>query len=482
MIRKFLTDSVWYTVSTILSKSILIILLPIITRFYSPQQFGIIDSITIIGALLPAFFSLEIYQGFARLFPEMKNADRQARLVSSNLSFVLLSNLVLLVLMVLCQGPFLHYIGFANSSLQLALLVGFTVVNSYFYTIAAEQLRWMQMVRQYTATNLCFVILFSGLLLGFLYLGGPRLEWYFLSQLGASLLSFCLGLYFQRRYLRRLFDFSLLPRLLKFSAPLVLSTLAFNGSLYVDRIIVKSLLGNAELGILGIAMRTASVISVLIVAFQGPLMPIIYKDYQNEGARANIRRILNLFLFIFSLVAVNVTIFSDNIILLVSNAEYKGAAVILPLVAFKVFFAQSYVFAPGLAIAKKTKAISLLFLFYLLLNLISLPLYAQTGQLLWVTLGATVNAFVFFAVYYHISSRDYNLQFNLGRIGLLLLLLASLLVLANRYLYQFENSFSIFAFKMLLSLLVSVLILTIIFDKQERRSYRLMLAAYLNRS
>ena len=87
MLRKLFKDSIVYGVSGILSRGISLILVPFYTRVLTPEDYGIVDILTIVGAIVNIVVALEISQGFAIFFSETKLQKEKILFSSSSLIF-----------------------------------------------------------------------------------------------------------------------------------------------------------------------------------------------------------------------------------------------------------------------------------------------------------------------------------------------------------------------------------------------------------
>src|SRR4030042_2061947 len=66
--KKILSKGVWYFFSSIFVKSINLLLLPVITRYYSPAEYGILSTLDSISQLLPIFISLSLDEAYFRYY------------------------------------------------------------------------------------------------------------------------------------------------------------------------------------------------------------------------------------------------------------------------------------------------------------------------------------------------------------------------------------------------------------------------------
>ncbi|MFC1669365.1 lipopolysaccharide biosynthesis protein, partial [Spirochaetota bacterium] len=80
----------WYLVSSLITKGIGILLLPVYTRYLLPEEYGILNGLNSIARLLPIFISLYLDSAFGRFFHEKKyNHNELKKLFSTIYTFVL---------------------------------------------------------------------------------------------------------------------------------------------------------------------------------------------------------------------------------------------------------------------------------------------------------------------------------------------------------------------------------------------------------
>ena len=76
MLKSLFRDSILYTLSTVLTRGISFILLPVYTQALSPEEFGLLDYFVAMGAIASIVITLEIVQGLARYIPESLDDEK----------------------------------------------------------------------------------------------------------------------------------------------------------------------------------------------------------------------------------------------------------------------------------------------------------------------------------------------------------------------------------------------------------------------
>ena len=91
MVKKhFFIDVIIYGLPPIVSRGIGFLLLPIYTRYLSPEDYGVLEMITALYVLLNLTLPLEIKQAVARFIPEQNNIEDKARIASTAYWFTFL--------------------------------------------------------------------------------------------------------------------------------------------------------------------------------------------------------------------------------------------------------------------------------------------------------------------------------------------------------------------------------------------------------
>jgi O-antigen/teichoic acid export membrane protein len=162
-----------------------------------------------------------------------------------------------------------------------------------------------------------------------------------------------------RRQVFHRFDTDVLRRLLAFSAPLVFSSVAFLLATYVDRLMVKELLGLEELGYYGLGARVASGVTLLLVGFQSALSPLIYSELDREGLHQDVARVFRLFVVVAGAALLVLVLAADLVVLVAGGPEYAPAVPVVRMLAAAALVQGSYIFFPGLYIARKTGTLAL---------------------------------------------------------------------------------------------------------------------------
>lgn len=418
MFRQFLKDSAVYGTATILSRAVSLLLLPFYTRVLSPTDYGIIDILAVFASFVTVTIALEIVQALARHYPDAQTEAEKVAYASTALWFTVIVYTLFVVVCMVFSRPLASLILESPAHVlvfQVALLSIWA--NGIFYLVQS-QLRWGLHAKEYAIASLASTIISIGasiVLVLALHLGVLGVIG---GQLAGRVIGATLSFFYGRRSFRLIFDKSRLAEMIKFSLPLVPSSLGNIAGLYIDRIAIKALMTLAEVGLFGLGYRLASVTSLLMVGFQGALMPLVYTHYREPSTPREIARIFRYFVALALLIFLGMSLFAKEILVIFATPDYYEAATVVPFLVSSTLLSGMYIFAPGLGIAKKTVVTATINILSGVLNAVLnfalIPYLGIMGSAL-ATLLSSASAFGASMIY---SQKHYFVPHDWKRLGL----------------------------------------------------------------
>ena len=204
--------------------------------------------------------------------------------------------------------------------------------------------------------------------------------------------------------------------MLRFSLPLVPSSLGVVAALYIDRIAVKQMLSLTDLGIFGVGYRIASIVSLLMAGFQSALTPIIYANHKDENTPHSLALIFRFFVALALIGFATISLFSIDVLRLLTPPEYHRAAIVTPPMVLGVLLWQMYVFAPGLSLAKRTSIIGLMNVGSAVLNLALNFLLIPYMNIFGAALATVISAGSVFCINMYVSQKSYYVPHQWSKI------------------------------------------------------------------
>lgn len=416
MLRAFLRDGAIYGVLRVLTAGVSVLLLPLYTRAMSPAGYGLVELVTILGVIVTTLATLEIAQGLARHYAIGSSAGERRRYTSTAFWFTVASFSVIIVVTWIFALPLAIVLsGDGSDATALRIAVVAMAGQALLYAVLTG-IRYAGRAWSYAAASLTFSLVSIAGALVFVV----TLRWgpagVFGSQLLAAVVALTVACFLARDEIGAVFDRAKCKAMLRFSAPLVVSTLGLFAATYADRLAVRSFLTLEILGVYSVGARVASGVTIVMAAFQMALSPLIYKHHAEPGAPAMIERLFRWFVAASSVPLLLVGVFAAEIVGLAAPGAYAGAAGVIYLLGLGALVANLYLFAPGLWIARRTGTIASINLSMaacsVLGNVMVVPRYGIVGAAL---VTCTV-AFAGFALQLVFAQPSYAVPYHWPRI------------------------------------------------------------------
>ncbi|MBI4680527.1 MAG: oligosaccharide flippase family protein [Nitrospirae bacterium] len=406
-----------YLTPVVISNIIPLATMPVFTSILTKEDFGILALAQAYAIFVNGLTNFGMTNVYDRNFFQYREKKEASELLYSTLCFISCLFIVFLFLSYLF-GPLASRFIIGSSEYADLLFWSYfssTIVslNSYFLTYFKNSEDAKSFVR-YTLCNDILGTSLSLLMIVYFRIGVRGLIW---GQLLAGLVVFFV---LAIRFLRRV-PFSLngtiLRDCLKLGFPLTprifLNVIASQFNKYMIRLL--STVGGV--GIYSIGEKIAYIIFTYMIAIQNVFSPQVYKrmfEFGDKGGES-IGRYLTPFLYISIAVALMISLFSEEVIYILTPESYHGAVdiiIVLSMFYSSMFFGKQ----PQLMFARKTFMTSILSLFSIGLTIVlNIPFIIKWGVIgaAWATL---VSGLISGTITFIISQRYYEIKWEYGRI------------------------------------------------------------------
>lgn len=386
MKNTILKNSIIYTFGNILPKAISFLMLPVITRFVTRDDYGIITSITAIASILGVIAALQIGSALRRCYFDYKSDQDRKLFVGTTLISVSTLNLVVVFLCFLGQNilqsvfPEVPFFPFYAIGLITVPLVSVFSVFQTVYQVEQKPIPFVIMSLLSFTLNMVFLIVFvvvnkmgaRGMLLAALIANGLSLP-----------IAFSMG--------RRLFvlnwSFSMFKNALSFGIKCIPFVLTGYIITYMDRVLVSRYASNEELGLYGVAFKLAGILALVNSAIIMSFEPFFFKVASTEEEK-NAKNLLGLLctkiIIVFLFFVLGMLLFYENIVDIMLDVKFSKVSEILPfLILANLFNFWDGVGSLGTKFAKKhiwfTPIYIVAGLTNLGLNILWIPKYGAVG-------------------------------------------------------------------------------------------------------
>lgn len=369
---RLLKDVAIYGTGDIILRATGFVTMPIYTRIFTPEDYGVWSFVSTVVGLLSGILILGGDSAYARFFFEAKTLQERQLVTSTWFGFLALWSGGVVLLCVPLTSLFSRWSFGTNQHGILFILALLAAPISLINTMCGQVLRNQFRASLFIVLN----ILSTVLIIGFSVCAVVILRLGLAGLLGGTLLGVTIvlpvRLWTARTMLRLVFSASLLRNLLAFGVPLVPTSLAYWIFASSDRIVLGKLSTLNELGLYSIANGVASILGLIKGAFGQAWSPYAFRMYeeQREAAPAFFGQVTSYILIGFGLLCVAITTFARELLtILTTPAFYPAALAIGPLSLGFVAYASTQVTTSGISLKKKTKYIAIYSWIAALLNL-----------------------------------------------------------------------------------------------------------------
>jgi len=444
----------WYIISSLFTKGIGIILLPVFTHYLSPSEYGILNSLNAVTMLLPIFISLYLDSAFGRFFHDVKkDHDKSAELFSTIFWFVSIFGVLVVALSLLTarlwvpgllQVPVWPY----------AFLAFVPALFGQLGQLGIVFLRQSLLARQTTivevSSMLISIIITLPLLIIFNLGVIARLIGVFFAS---SFLVIFYVIYFWRKGLLSFkFNYGLLFACLAYSIPLIPNIAGGWIAGLSDRLVLAKYADLKSVGIYSLGYQLAFslyIVSDAITQVQGP-MSMSGLVHDRENTKRKIAKFITSLLAIMLVCHLALVLFSREILYIFTDKRYFDAYKVIGIIGFSYVLSSLYrVFSDIVSYHKKTFVISIAAIIMgtcgLTINLLFVPRFGYLAS----GVANLISTFVYTAIIFIACQIIDKIKIEWADIWKILGIYTVILLLALFYLMR-NVSFGIFVFKILL--------------------------------
>ncbi len=464
-IKKFVSQTAIYGVSTVLSRLFNFILTPIYTRVYPSGVYGIFTNMYANASIINAILALGMESTFFRYLN--KHEDRKQEVYNNSFLSILFVSLLFLITGLVFDTEIARY--FASSPTELAdyehyvqFFVWILFVDAIcvipFAKIRADEKPLRYSIAKFLNIGLfvgfnLFFILFIPWIMKNQWWGADWLAtWYrqqwvgyvFIANLIASIATL-IYLFPEFSKLQIRFNKALFVDMFSYSWPVLVANLSFIINENLDKIVLKKLLppaiADAEVGVYGAVCKIAIFLSIFNTAFRLGAEPFFFSYAKNKNAKQTYAQILYYFVIALSLIFIALVANIELLKYFISRdkahlAEYWAGLPAVPFLLMgyvclgiymnlSIWYRLSDQTRYGLYISLLGAGLTIV------LNFILIPHYSYMGSA-WVSMLAY---FVMMVVSYYLGQKHYPIPYKIKQIGLYLLL-ATTIAFASFFLFD----------------------------------------------
>ncbi|RKN82767.1 lipopolysaccharide biosynthesis protein [Ulvibacterium marinum] len=341
---KILQNSSIYSLLALLQKGINFLMVPILTIYLTPFDYGIVAVVTAISAFLSILYTLSLNGSANRFYYEYKDdKEKIKRFFGTIITFVILISISLSVILGVGHqyllDPFLDNVTFFPYMLLGMVSVLFNPIFAIYQTILQAKQRGKEYGKNnlfFFLTNLTFILI--GVVV--LRLGAKGV----IGALSLTNIIFCaLTVVRYRNEFSFGVDKFFLKQALNYSLPLVPHSLSGVATAIIDRLFINHLLSTSITGIYTLGSTFGGIIFLISSGVNQAFVPW-FNGLVKMNNHEKIPRVAELLVLCYCLVALGISFFGKEVIAWVTPEEYHDAWLVLPFISFAFVYHGVYYF------------------------------------------------------------------------------------------------------------------------------------------
>jgi O-antigen/teichoic acid export membrane protein len=410
------SDSAVYGLADVISRFLTIFLVPIYTRLFTPEDYGVLSLVNSSLAVVAIFVVLALDNSAHRWYWDTDDdLDRRRTLASwawCQMSVATFFGAAVFLAAGLLARTIVHRpettVYFQLAGLALPLTVLSKVATS-----------WLRMQRRPWATTFyslgtSLVIIGATLVLVVMMRWG--LAGIFVGQIIAYAVATVVGALLLKSWISPAFvDVSRLREMLRFSLPMIPGGLAYWVVTFADRYFVEAYRDASEVGLYSVGSAIAAVVALVTGAFQMAWGPFAFSIHTQPNARQTYADAFLVYLWLGVGLSAGASLFAPEALRVLTTSQYAGAASVVGMLALSyVMIGLTYIAATGPGIAKRSGptgvAMAGAAILNIVLNFAFVPTYGKLGSAVATLISQTVTpAYLFYR-----SQQIYPIPYRFG--------------------------------------------------------------------
>ena len=413
-----MTHSSIYGLGTMVSRIVSFFLLPLYTRYLTPSDYGVLETVEISNGVLGVVVTVGIAMALSRFYYEPEETKERNMVVSTTfITYMVIGVCSLPILMLICT-PLSVWL-FETEAYGYYFRIGFTIlvigalldIGMVYLRVIKKPVIFISITLSrlviLISLNIVFIVYFRLGVIGILYSSLIVKSIYGLLMTSYILWTTGVG-----------FSFSLSKEMLKYALPMIPSRLANTLVKQSDKYFILHFLGTADMGIYSLALKLGNAVhNLLTIPFNLAYIPRRFEIMKQSDARDIYSRVFTYYVFFLGYVGLCISLLLPEILDIMVTEEFERAGAIVPAVVFSmILYGCHFHFNFGILYSKKTKYLAyinvLSALLMLACNFFLIQAFGLWGGVLSSIITMGIQAWLLYVV----SNRLFRIRFEFGRV------------------------------------------------------------------
>ncbi len=294
-------NTVIYTAANILQSAIPFLLLPILTRFLTPADYGTVAIFQLIQAIVSILIGMSL-RGAINVNFFSYNKEEIRIYIGNVLSIVFINFIIIISILYLFKSPISNLIEFPENWLTIAAVVG---ICEFIFHLAL--LLWQVEQRPIPYSVLQVLQVAFNISLSVILVVSLKMQWQgrVLGIVYANIL-FCIIaaiIISKRKYVKFSYNLTYIKDALLFGLPLIPHSLGVWIMSGIDRLFINNMVGVDATGLYTVGFQFGMIIAILGQSFNKSWYPFLFKKLKENVLSVKIKLVKISYLYFISITA-----------------------------------------------------------------------------------------------------------------------------------------------------------------------------------
>nr|WP_309098438.1 oligosaccharide flippase family protein [Fredinandcohnia onubensis] len=346
-IRNFFKTSLFkssfiYTLTNVINAAIPFLMMPVLTRYLNPSDYGILAMFGILLSLVTPFTGLSTTGAIARQYYDKDRIDIPIY-VTNSLFILISSSTIVGIIFYFLAEPISNISSFPVQWMWAIIIVSATgFVHQIILTL------WQISVKpvSYSIFQVSRTVVNVGLSIWFVVGLGLAWQGQIQAQIIVSILFSLISvlILLKNRWLKFKFNKSYIKSALSFGVPLLPHSLSGTMKTIVDRFFITNLVGLTDTGIYSVGFQIGSIISILGGSFNQAFVPWLYERLERDSYNDKVKIVKFTYIYFIAIItmALGVGIIASWFFPVFLGPKFIGASTYVIWISLGFAFAGMY--------------------------------------------------------------------------------------------------------------------------------------------
>ena len=405
-----------YTMSTIINAAIPFLLMPLLTRYLTPEDYGIVSMVNLLVSFISPFVGLNVHGAIARMYYERDRVDL-SEYIFNCLLILIFSTSITTVFVFVFSSPISKVSSVPVRMLWFVILFSFCQFVSRIvltlWQVEENPIRYGIFQISQTTVNVILSIIYVVVLkytwTGRIYAQAITLVLY----LVISIIIIC-----KNNWLRIAINKNYIRNALKFGLPLVPHALGGILMTMTDRLFITNMVGIKETGLYTVGYQIGMIISILSSSFNQAYVPWLYGKLKLGNVRVKTKIVKFTYIYFVGILvsAIFLSIFTPLLLRYFVGKEFQDSGLYVTWVALGYAFNGMYLMVSSyIFYAERTTYLAVITAVSAIMNIVMNYIFIRSNGAVGAAQATCLLYLINFILTWVLAAKVYDMPWNLLR-------------------------------------------------------------------